>query len=96
MRQRALKVDDSVHLASKLEAQYLKRSKSPVYKTNYSHGSPYGYYSSVEGHENSERIKPSSRRALVVKIPAISDTFSEHDYRGGWDSSSNFSYRHKK
>ena len=97
MRQRALKVDDIVHSASKLEAQYLKRSKSPVYKTNYSHGSLYGNYSSVEGHENSEpEIKPSSRRTLVVKIPAISVTLSEHDYRGGWESSSNFSYRHKK
>ena len=98
MRQRALKVDDIVHSASKLEAQYLKRAKSPVYKTNYSHGSLYGnlYSVSVERHDNSEQIKPSSRRTLVVKIPAISDTLSEHDYRGGWDSSSNFSYRHKK
>ena len=94
----ALKVDDIVHSASKLEAEYLKQAKSPVYKTNYSHGSPYhGNYSiSVEEHDNSEQLKPSSRRTLVVKIPAISDTLSEHDYRGGWDSSSNFSYRHKK
>jgi len=97
MRQKALKVDDIVHSASKLEAEYLKRAKSPVYKTNYSHGSPYGNCSvSVEGHDNSELFKPSSRRTLVVKIPAISDTLSEHDYMGGWDSSSNFSYRHKK
>jgi len=97
MRQKALKVDDIVHSASKLEAEYLKRAKSPVYKTNYSHGSPYGNYSvSVEGHDNSELLKPSSRRTLVVKIPTISDTLSEHDYMGGWDSSSYFPYRHKK
>ena len=96
MRQKTLKVDDIVHSASKLEAEYLKRAKSPVYKTNYSHGSLYGNYSSVEGQENSEQIKPNSRRTLVVKIPAISDTLSEHDYRGGWNSNSNFSYRHKK
>ena len=92
MKQKTLKVDDIVHSASKLEAEYLKRAKSPVYKTNYSHGSLYGNYRSVEGrNENSERIKPSSRRTLVVKIPAISD-LSEHDYRGGWDSGSNFSF----
>ena len=98
VRHRALNVDDIVHSASKLEAEYLKRAKSPaVYKTNYSHGSPYGNCSvSVEGHDNSEQLKASSRRTLVVKIPAISDTLSEHDYKEGWDSSSNFSYRHKK
>ena len=96
MKQKTLKVDDIVHSASKLKAEYLKQAKSPVYKTNYSHGSLYGNYSSIEGHEYSEQIKPSSRRTLVVKIPAISDMLSEHDYRGGWDSNSNFSYRHKK
>lgn len=97
MRQKALKVEDIVYSASKLEAEYLKRAKSPVYKTNYSHGSRYGNCRiSVEGHDNSEQFKPSSRRTLVVKIPAISDTLSKHDYSGGWDSSSNFSYRHKK
>ena len=97
MRQKTLKVDDIVHSASKLKGEYLKRAKSPVYKTNYSHGSLYGNYSTFEGgHENSEQIKRSSRRTLVVKIPAISDTLSEHDYRGEWDSNSNISYRHKK
>ena len=98
MGQKTLKVDDIVHSASKLEAEYLKRVKSPVNKTNCSHGSLYGNLNSVsfERHDNSQQIKPSSRRTLVVKIPSISDTLSEHDYRGGWDSSSNFSYRHKK
>ena len=76
MKQKTLKVDDIVHSASKLKAEYLKRAKSPVYKTNYSHGSLYGNYSSVEGQEYSEHIKPSSRRTLVVKIPAISDTLA--------------------
>ena len=75
MKQKTLKVDDIVHSASNLKAAYLKRAKSP-----YSHGSLHGNYSSVEGgHENSEQIKPSSRRTLVVKIPAILDTLSEHD-----------------
>jgi len=96
-RQKALKVDDIVHSASKLEAEYLKRAKSPVYKRNSTHRSSYGNCSICgEGHDNSEQFKPSSMRRLVVKIPAISDTLSEHDYRGGWDSSSNFSYRQDK
>lgn len=98
MRQKALKVDDIVHTASKLEAEYLKRAKSPVYRTNCKLGA-YGNCSVCDGNCNSEKLKPSSRlkkRTLVVKIPAMSDNLSEHDYRGGWGSSSNFSYRHKK
>ena len=98
VRQKALKVDDIVHTASKLEAEFLKRAKSPVYRTN----------CTVDMHRNcsicrencySEKLKPNSelkKRTLVVKIPAMSDNLSEHDYRGGWGSYSNFSYRHKK
>ena len=98
MRHRALKVDDIVHTASKLEAEYLKRAKSPVYRKNCTLG-PYGNCSVCEGNCNADKLKPSSgakKRTLVVKIPAMSDNLSEHDYRGGWGSSSNFSYRHKK
>ncbi|KAJ7379060.1 hypothetical protein OS493_018856 [Desmophyllum pertusum] len=99
IRQKALKVDDIVHTASKLEAEYLKRAKSPVYRRSCTQSGPYGDCNVCEGHCNSEKLKPSSRlkkRTLVVKIPGLSDNLSEHNYRGGWDSSSNFSYRHKK
>lgn len=101
IRQKTLKVEDIVHTASKLGAEYLKRAKSPrpVYTRNCTQRSPYGNCSVCGAHCNSEKCKPGTRlkkRTLVVKIPGISDNFSEHNYTGGWGPSSNFSYRHKK
>lgn len=100
MRQKTLKVDDIVHTASKLEAEYLKRAKSPVYLRNCTHRGPYGNCSVCQGICYSEKSKPSSRlktRTLVVKIPGISDNLNDYNCKGGPRSArSNFSYRHKK
>lgn len=100
-RQKSLKVEDIVRSASKLEAEYLKRAKTPrpVHSRNCNQRSPFGNYGVCDVHCTSEKNKPSPRpakRTLVVKIPRLSDTLSEHDYRGGWGPSNNFSYRHKR
>ena len=95
MRQKTLKVDDIVHTASKLEAEYLKRAKSPVYLRNCT--CLYGNNSVCEGSYNSENPQPSSKakkRTLIVKIPRMSDNLN--DYNCGREGNSNFSYRHKK
>ena len=100
MRQKTLKVDDIVHTASKLEAEYLKRTKSPVYLGKCAHRAPYGNRCVCEGIScNSEKPKSSSRlktRTLVVKIPGISDNLNDYNCKGGPGARSNFSYRHKR
>lgn len=97
MRQKTLKVDDIVHTASKLEAEYLKRAKSPVYLRSCTRRSLYGNNSVCEGSYNSENPQPSSKakkRTLIVKIPRMSDNLN--DYSCGRDGNSKFSFRHKK
>ena len=100
MRQKTLKVDDIVHTASKLEAEYLKRTKSPVYLRKCAHRGPYGNCCVCEGIScNSEKSKSSSRlktRTLVVKIPGISDNLNDYNCKRGPGARSNFSYRHKR
>ena len=100
MRQKTLKVDDIVHTASKLEAEYLQRTKSPVYLGKCIHRGPYGNRCVCEGITcNSEKSKSNSRlktRTLVVKIPGISDNLNDYDCKGGPGAKSNFSYRHKR
>ena len=100
MRQKTLKVDDIVHTASKLEAEYLKRTKSPVYLSKCAHRGPYGNRCVCEGIScNSEKPKSSSRlktRTLVVKIPGISDNLNDYNCKGRPGARSNFSYRHER
>lgn len=97
----SLKVEDIVRSASKLEAEYLKRAKTPrpVHSRNCNQRSPFGNYSVCNVHCTSEKYKSGptlAKRTLVVKIPRLSDTLSEHDYKGGWGPNTNFSYRHKR
>ena len=99
MRQRTLKVNDIVHTASKLEAEYLRRAKSPAYSRNFTKRTLNGYRCVCEGSSCTERVKPSCRlkkQALIVKIPGLSDNLNDYNCKGGWDTKSNFSYRHKK
>lgn len=99
MRQRTLRVDDIVHTASKLEAEYLRRAKSPAYSRNFTNRNPNGYRCVCEGSSYTEKVKPSCRlkkRALIVKIPGLSDNLNDYNCKERWDTRSNFSYRHKK
>ena len=93
MRQRTLKVDDIVQTASKLEAEYLMRAKSPAYSRSCTHRGPYGNRSVCEKICNSDKSKPSSRlkkRTLVVKIPGLSDNLNDYNCKGGRGSGTNF------
>lgn len=101
MRAKKLKVDDIVHTASKLEAEYLKRAKSPVHTRNFSHTALYGSQVVCEGIYNSEKSKPIpslKKRTLVVKLPGISDNLNDYHCtcQRGRNLKSNFLYRHKR
>lgn len=101
LRQKTLKVDDVILTASKLEAEYSQRAKTPACSCTRILRNPFRNRSVSEWIHTSQRSKTSSARlkktTLVVKIPGSSDNLNDYNCKETWGRArSNFSYRHKR